>query len=434
MALKFEYEWIEPGGAKGSELRATWARLAIEIDGKSVTRAIDSLSRGVRESVYLPLYPFAEWLVTNWWFLLYEVEPRRLGAGEGFYGRHSLRSAGEGFALPDLLFSPTGSTVQAHWRPADLPHQRIEFTERGRATLDVHEFRESVLRFVRGVVARLRELEVRNTLLEEELSAIEATSQDEEAFCAATAALGIDPFSTDDATAREIVTTADVLPENVAQEFFVIADVPRLAEQRSALLGGIETIHNSRAELSPLRDLRANINGAPNAGQPWRQGYRVAHTLRERLGVEGVQIDSIDALAMALRVQGSQLTTAVLPILAEGGGFDAIVDANAAASPTFAVVQRNEPATLFAVCRAMFEYLTGPADRPGLVTRSRSDRQKRNRAFAAEFLVPAAQLRLQIPSSVITSETVDDLADRFGASSAVIRHQIDNHRLAMVVD
>ena len=90
------WHWIEPGGAKGSELRATWARLAIEIDGKSVTRAIDSLSRGVRDSVYLPLYPFAEWLVTNWWFLLYEVEPRQLGAGEGFYGRHSLRSAGEG--------------------------------------------------------------------------------------------------------------------------------------------------------------------------------------------------------------------------------------------------------------------------------------------------------------------------------------------------
>jgi len=291
-----------------------------------------------------------------------------------------------------------------------------------------------VLRFVRAVVARLREFDVRDTLLEQELSAIEATSEDEEAFCAATAALGVDPFSVDEATAREIVATADVLPESVVQEFFVVADVPRLAEQRSALLGGIETIHGNRAELSPLRDLRARINGTSNAGQPWKQGYRVARALRERLGVEHVQINSIHTLANALRVQGAQLTTAVMPILAEGGGFDAIVDINATASPTFAVVQRKEPATLFAVCRAMFEYLTGPTDRPGLVTRSRSDSQKRNRAFAAEFLVPAEQLRLQIPRSVITSETVDDLADRFGASSAVIRHQIDNHHLAMVVD
>ena len=123
-----------------------------------------------------------------------------------------------------------------------------------------------------------------------------------------------------------------------------------------------------------------------------------------------------------------------MPILAEGEGFDAIVDANSAASPTFAVVQRNEPATLFALCRAMFEYFVTSSDGPRIVTRSRTDRQKRNRAFAAEFLVPAEQLRSLIPQPVITSETVDDLADHFGASSAVIRHQIDNHRLTTVAD
>jgi hypothetical protein len=135
MPLKLQYEWIDPAGAKGRELRATWARLEIEIDGHVVTRAIDDVSRSVRDSVYLPLYPLAEWLVTNWWFLLYEVEPRRFGAGDGYYGRHSLRSAGEGFALPALLFSPTGSTIQALWRPADLDHHRLEFTERGHATI-----------------------------------------------------------------------------------------------------------------------------------------------------------------------------------------------------------------------------------------------------------------------------------------------------------
>src|SRR3954454_10671405 len=119
MSVTFQYEWIDPAGAKGAELRATWARLEIDIDGHIVTRAIDGVSRGVRDSLYLPLYPLAEWLVTNWWFLLYEVEPRRLGTGNGYYGRHSLRSAGEGFALPSILFSATGATVQAHWRPAE---------------------------------------------------------------------------------------------------------------------------------------------------------------------------------------------------------------------------------------------------------------------------------------------------------------------------
>jgi hypothetical protein len=434
MPLKLQYEWIDPAGAKGRELRATWARLEIEIDGHVVTRAIDDVSRSVRDSVYLPLYPLAEWLVTNWWFLLYEVEPRRFGAGDGYYGRHSLRSAGEGFALPALLFSPTGSTIQALWRPADLEHQRLEFTERGHATIDAQEFRETVLRFARSVVARLRDLDVRDTLLETELTAVETTGQDEESFCAATAALGLDPYSLDDSTAQEVVATADALPGTVVDEFFVIADVPRLREQRSAILGSIDSIRSNRAELSQLRDLRSDINGIERVGKPWRHGYNVARALRGRLGVEDVHIDSLHTLAQALRVDRSQLTTAVMPILAEGEGFDAIVDANSAASPTFAVVQRNEPATLFALCRAMFEYFVTSSDGPRIVTRSRTDRQKRNRAFAAEFLVPAEQLRSLIPQPVITSETVDDLADHFGASSAVIRHQIDNHRLATVAD
>jgi Zn-dependent peptidase ImmA (M78 family) len=74
----------------------------------------------------------------------------------------------------------------------------------------------------------------------------------------------------------------------------------------------------------------------------------------------------------------------------------------------------------------LFEYLVAAESQLLIVTRSHSERQKRNRAFAAEFLVPAKALRGALPRRVLTDEDVDDLAEEFGVSAAVIRHQVEN--------
>src|SRR5262249_37923755 len=156
---------------------------------------------------YLPLYPVAEWLVTNWWFLLYEVEPRPRER-DHYRTRHSLRFAGEGFALPPVLFVPIGPSIEVHWWPAEFEHQRIEFTEFGRASVDAREFQDAIIRFARSVVARLHEFEIHNTVLESELASIEATTAEEAQFCAAAAALGIDPYSIEEAATNEVIATA----------------------------------------------------------------------------------------------------------------------------------------------------------------------------------------------------------------------------------
>src|SRR5437763_9414455 len=77
--IRFDFEWVDPQGARGPELRATWARLAIWADSKCVSRVLDQDVKSVRDAVYLPLYPLAEWLATHWWTLLAEVpSPERV--------------------------------------------------------------------------------------------------------------------------------------------------------------------------------------------------------------------------------------------------------------------------------------------------------------------------------------------------------------------
>ena len=74
MPFRFETEWIEADGIRGSELSATWASLLIGVDDEIVTCVVDERARTVRNHIYVPLYVLAEWLVTNWWFLFHEVE------------------------------------------------------------------------------------------------------------------------------------------------------------------------------------------------------------------------------------------------------------------------------------------------------------------------------------------------------------------------
>ena len=102
-------------------------------------------------------------------------------------------------------------------------------------------------------------------------------------------------------------------------------------------------------------------------------------------------------------------------------------------SPYFAVKSNYESGRVFALCRALFEYLTTPEHGIALATGTYSERQKRNRAFAAEFIAPADKIADQIPArGCVSSEDIGVIAAEFGTSEFVIRGQIQNHRLATI--
>lgn len=96
--LRLEFDWQDPGGARGEELRATWASLAIYIDCQPVTEVLDERTRSVRNRIYLPLFPLAEWIADNWWFLQAETEIAGSVFDFGFERRHSFQWARDGSA------------------------------------------------------------------------------------------------------------------------------------------------------------------------------------------------------------------------------------------------------------------------------------------------------------------------------------------------
>lgn len=431
-ALTLKFEWIDPAEARGAELRATWASLEILLDDKiAITRLIDFKSRGVRNSVYMPLYPLAEWLATHWWFLFHEVETLGRSTSGQYDRRHNLRHGAEGFAMPSLVIQPMGEQTRLEWRRVCLDAQNLEFTEFGSVHVSARELRQTLCDFITAILRRLQEMDIVDTLLEQEWRSIQEADAEERDFCSAVASLGIDPFTLDEGQQQQVLEVSELLPASLRDDFFAAADFLNLKSQARQVVDALRSSRNNRANLMPLKSLKQELASAKRAqGPPWRQGYQFAHDLRQKLNLNGAKLRSLPSLARALDLTPRQLEAAILREASLPGSLDAIGATNARQSPGFAISERREESIRFAFCRGLFEYLTLPEGQPLIVTRARSERQKRNRAFAAEFLVPADRLREALPGQVVGNEDIDDLAADFGVSPSVIRHQIDNHGLA----
>ena len=435
MSIRIAFDWENPQAAKGPELRATWARLTITINDVPITQVQDYAVRSVRDGIYVPLYPLAEWLAMHWWFVFHEYETPGLWreAEESYARRHNLRYAREGFALPNLHICPMGPRICLAWKPVDMPAEKVRFLQEGTALFDTEVVREAFADFIRVVLKRLEFEGLANTLLEDEWKAIEAVDPEEREFCEASAALGLDPYSLMDEHREAIVQASETLPAGFASDFFSVANIHDLPKQVKTVINGLKQIKNLSGDLIPLKDLREKTAKIDPLQTPWEEGYVFARKLRKLLGREDDLIKNMQHVSTYLGVDEQDLKQAIISPHDQFRFFDALIDVNEHGSPGFLIEKRQEESRRFAFFRSLFEYLISESHAPALISATRSERQKRNRAFAAEFLAPAALLKGHMSGDVLYEEEIDELAAAFGVSPYVIRHQIENHRLARLI-
>jgi hypothetical protein len=188
--LSFETDWMDAEGINGPELSATWASLRIRAGDATITRVLDTRAKTVRDFVYVPLYPLAEWLATNWWFLTYEFGNPAKESDPAFYRRHALGPNREGYAFPDLEVVSFGARTRLAWKCDPCPWTRVEFLAQGEIWIESSELRESCADLVDRVIRRLASLGVDGTLLQEEWKAVQTADEEEYQFCKTAAGLG----------------------------------------------------------------------------------------------------------------------------------------------------------------------------------------------------------------------------------------------------
>ena len=454
--LGFKIDWIDADGVAGPELAATWASLRIDVGDSVVTRVFDERSRTVRDMVFVPLYPLAEWLASNWWFLLHEFETPSKERNPNFYRRHALGSAREGYGYPELQITSSGHLISIVWTPYQHPWSRYTFLEGGGRWIDSDLFQETCADLIESVIERLREYDLCDTYLEKEWTAIQKADDEEVEFCRTAAGLGLDPYAVDDVQLDSVLklgealggvaleeATAAIGLENLELSINAIKDAVKRASQNTLVLKRIMPIAGKILENTTLFEPRVetrlqgnqyglSIRIGMGTNNPWNEGYELARRLRHSLELGSSPLPTMVEIAKAIGESPEQLKDITQPAnLSRTLVVEGVVTRDLDDNLGFAFPPAQEHSTRFLFCRALANVLAMPKSN-SVLTKARSWRQQRGRAFAAEFLAPSSVLRERISTRVILEEDVDQLANEFGVSSFVIRHQIDNHRIAQI--
>ena len=435
--IRFNFDWVDAEGVLGPELSATWASLEIVAGESVITRVFDRRVKTVRDFLHVPLYPFAEWIATNWWFLSNEFQNREKTSDREFRRRHSIKSGSDGYAYPDLRIFSSGSATRLDWHPFNPQWARVEFLNQGSLCFDSSNLRQAFADLIDAVVQRLVEHSIEDTLLQKEWAAILDSNQDEDElrFCRTVAALGLDPYDLDRPKSDEIIQLAGELGE-LFDEVVQVVNPQMLLEQSSAIASTIEQSRNNRLTLNTLKGLNLNLSPRSTTSNfPWRLGRDYARKLRVDLGLDGQPLPTMSELAAALGEDENLVDEVTQPVqlLVKTPMIGGLIAVNDDQSTSFALRHTNDQGRRFSFCRALSEVLAHPWS-DALITDSHSERQQRNRAFAAEFLAPSFSLQQKVTSQIVDEEEIDDLSQEFGVSWYVIKNQIENNQIAQLTE
>jgi IrrE N-terminal-like domain len=427
-------EWLEAPGVTTPELAATWARYEIWLGGRCVTQ-VETADGTFRRSVYGSLYPLAHWIASNWWLLISHARPSAVDTNYWTWrnvrnypwlAEHNFRGAGDGMAWPDLTLVPEGAISHIVWKQ---DYQRnsmpVRFASDGSGFVPVEELRAELAGIINHVLERLSEAGLPKTPLAEEWSEVAKADDQEQQFCRTAARMGIDPYSVDDDTAEVIVSIADQLPTEIADDFFDSADVKALADAadwtRRAMLV------SERAAARAVNDLQGiysaisvkTVTGlmtAIDSDRPWALGYAMARQLRREL-----EVKDTNPFDVSPWVGVGDVTAPSNGIY----GFASVTEDRCG------VVLGNRglgsTATRFGLARALGRVVARPGQRRFVLSAARSHDERFARAFAAELLAPAEGIRLTLESIGKTDDSaLEAVAQRFRVSPLVVRHQYDN--------
>jgi hypothetical protein len=429
--LRFSFEWERGDGVAAAELAATWARLEVWVGEHCVTRVEDLETGSARRSIYAPLYPVAEWIAYNWWPLKANVRPTTLvtvsSTGRShrsavWMRSHNLRAAGDGFLWPNLYILPQGGSTRLVWRPDGRGDAAatVRYIVGGEATVDSAKTERVLADVVDAVLARLDERGIASAL-GTEWQAIQAADADEREFCLAAARLGFDPYGLDTNARDLIVDAASQLADPLLPDFLDSVTPSMIGDGLRWVARGSDLIAASPGEPdAQLSTLRAEVGklGADALDMPWKTGWAAAQVVRNFTGIAPVnEFDFGDMIRLKRRPHGDRALEGLGGLTA--GGSAALVLGRGSL---------KKPQSRFMTARALWHLTHDASPQRFLLTTSHADRQRSERAFAAELLAPGDGVRQLLPDDdgVLTSADIEDVAGHYAVSPLVVRHQVEN--------
>ena len=187
----------------------------------------------------------------------------------------------------------------------------------------------------------------------------------------------------------------------------------------------VKVLQGVGAKKDSLIDQLSDVVTVPRNGiRPWESGWSQARDARDVVGLSADEPFGVEKIVGFAEEHSEDRGLVGLGGLTDGGGH-ALVAAR----------HMSDSARRFASARALWRFAATPGER-FLLTAAHSDRQKIERAFAAELLAPAAGVESFVSDvdGFVGYEVLELAAEHFGVSPWVIQHQVENQLELAVTD
>lgn len=403
------------------EEQACFAAVGIQYNNIWLTEAHDDFVGRVREKVHLSAYRLAEWFAWNWWRLRWE--PRTKAADWAM--AHRMTTVGGGYVWPNITVFSDGYRAVLLAEPTSLrPEEPIRYITDFAAVVRASELEDAIDVFVDRVLERLRIAGICDTNLHSIWSAVRA----ERANPAVAkrrkieALLGFDPDEAEESVIDALLRDAVVLGEGAMNE--VAANMAQAGNAVTAQqLREIADANGFPARPGDAAHLSQNTEISPIGQIPaWKRGAEAAKALRYQVSLGAAPISNAKLAEMA----GVSVETLTSTDRA-GADFPFALDRDTSNGQ---VVLRSKKVQgrRFELARLIGDRIGGE-DGSGLLfpaTKSKTYRQKHQRAFAAELLCPFDPLEDMLRGDSST-EAIEEAAEYYDVSSYTTLTLLVNH-------
>lgn len=425
--LKIKLNWEALNSGSPEEI-ASFAALEISAYGESLTQGHDHLAMCVRNAPYLSAYHLAEWFAWNWWRLRWESrkatnEPR---LSHEWNLSHCMSSLGGGYIWPNIQIFSDGKNINFISKPtverASTPYRYMTDSVN---VIPASSYENEIDVFINDVIARIKFRGVSDSNLEKIWADVVEERHDSSMsqFRKIEALLGEDPDDLDYEQIDNFIKTARNIGRYAGEEIAAdrmlgenIPDIDGLLREIKAR--GDATNPNDRVDMQ----LKVSANSDAKA---WRIGVDTARALRAQ---EGHSWDAISnkQLAELFGVQPKVLESSNNSICSAISA--SWIDGE---SDNSKVLLRSkwETGRRFELARLLGDHLMNNLDEPmAPATRTRTFRQKAQRAFAIEFLSPI-QMVTNMLSGDYSPENQEDVAHHFNVSPQALSTLLVNNKI-----
>ncbi|MGI9251687.1 MAG: ImmA/IrrE family metallo-endopeptidase [Pseudohongiellaceae bacterium] len=421
--ISFEVNWIKGDGTNPLYAN-TASELKIVSDENVLTRVLNKRTETMADSIKVSLYPLAEWLAFNWWRIHKEPRPDSCPLPTDLLLAHNMASIGDGFVWPNMEFFSDDQSMLFWFRKTGMARwESIKYEADfplWPSSIGLKEFDEEIKSLINLTINRLRDLGIQEIPLATIWSDVEAEMSDPEvrAWREVEARLGYDPDEAPEPLMREIEEFSMEVGENAAEEI-----LPILNQAETARLKELHDLSESpgiKANFQLVSSEAYALNGSP----PWEIGRTLAYSVREQVDKKRGPIDN-SVLAEVLGIQSKDFERTD-----SANGLIGLGTRNEATSSVDLHFRRKwSTGRRFEAARFIADYMTSPAEDKWLpLTDHATFRQKVQRAFAAEFLLPIEELK-DFMSEDFSHDNIEAAADRFHVSPLAVSSHLANHRL-----